>query len=59
MSYISNKYNVQVKRIYCTKCKNYRKFKKSKISYIFNKTIVLSFFCDNCGNNDNKTLQEE
>ena len=30
-----------MRKIYCTKCKNDKGFKKPKISYIFDKTLLL------------------
>ena len=30
----------------------YRKFKNPKISYILDKTVVISIICDNFGSND-------
>ena len=41
-----------MKQIYFIKCKKYRKFKKPKISYIFDKTLVCSIICDNCDKNE-------
>ena len=38
---------------------NSLKFKRLKISYIFNKTLVFSISCDRCGINDDKILKEE
>ena len=35
-----------MKKIYCTKFNKCRKFKNSTISYIFDKTLVLSIICD-------------
>ena len=37
----------------------YRKFKKSKISYILEKTIVLSIICSKCNNEHEKVFNEE
>ena len=33
---------------YCVICGKYRKFKKPKISYTFEKTLVLSIICRKC-----------
>ena len=33
---------VKIKKIFCVICGKYRKFKKPKISYIFEKTLVIS-----------------
>ena len=48
-----------MKKIYCIKCNKYRKFKNPKISYIFNKTLVLSIICDKCGSKDEELFKEE
>ena len=40
------------KNIYCIKHNKYRKLKKPKILYIFDKTLVFSITCCKCGNND-------
>ena len=40
-------------------CGKYRKCKKSKISYISEKTLVLSINCSKCENEDEKILKEE
>ena len=34
-----------MKQIYCVICGKYRKFRKPKISYILEKTLVLSIIC--------------
>ena len=34
-----------MKKMYCIVCGAYRKFKNSKISYIFEKTVVLYIIC--------------
>ena len=41
------------------KCSKYRKSKSLKISYIFNKTWVLSIICDKCGSKDEKVFKKE
>ena len=40
---------VRIIKIYCTKCKKYNKFKKPKISYVYDKKLLLSSICNNCG----------
>ena len=35
------------------------KFKNSKLSYIFKKTLVLSIICSKCENGDEKTFRKE
>ena len=47
-----------MKKIYCINCNKYRKFKNSKISYIFDQT-VLSIICNKCSSNDEKIFKEE
>ena len=34
-----------MKKIYCVNCSKYRKFEKSKISYLLEKTLVFSIIC--------------
>ena len=46
-------------KIYCIKCKNYRKFKNSKISCIFSKISGFSIICDKYGSSDDKLFKEE
>ena len=48
-----------MKKIYCIKYNKYRKFKNSKISYIFDKTLVLSIIVGDCGINDKVPLKEK
>ena len=35
-----------MKKVYCIKCNKYKKLKKFKISYIFDKTLVFSIICE-------------
>ena len=39
---------VRMRKIYCTMCKMYKEFKNPKISYICDKTLLLSSICDKC-----------
>ena len=48
-----------MKSIYCIKCNKYRKLKNPKVSYILDKTLVLSITCDKCGSNDQKIFKKE
>ena len=48
-----------MKKIYCVICGKYRKFKNLKISYIFEKTLVLSIICSKCENEDEKFLKKK
>ena len=43
-----------MKRFYCVICSKYRKLEKPKISYLLEKTLVLSIICSNCKNEDEK-----
>ena len=46
-------------KICCIKCNKYKKFKKPKISYIFEKKLVLSIIFNNCGSKDEETSKVE
>ena len=48
-----------MKKFCCVICGKYRKFKISKISYISEKTLVLSINCSKCEDEDEKILKEE
>ena len=48
-----------MKNLYCIICGKYRKFEKSKISYLLEKILVLSIICRKCKNGDEKILKEE
>ena len=48
-----------MKKLCCVVCGKYRKFKNPKISYIFERTLVLSNICSNCKNESEKTSTEE
>ena len=43
-----------MKKLYCAICGKYRKSEKPKISYLFEKTLVLSIICSKCKNEDEK-----
>ena len=43
-----------MKKLYCVICSKYRKFEKPKISYLLEKTLVLSF-----KNEDRNLFKEE
>ena len=47
------------KALYCVTCGKYRKFEKPKISYILEKTLVLSIICSKCKNKDDKILKKK
>ena len=48
-----------MKKLYCVICGKYRKFEKPKISYLLEKTLVLSIVCSKCKNEDEKIFKEE
>ena len=41
-----------IKKLHCVICSKYRKFEKCKISYILEKTLVLSLIYSKCTNED-------
>ena len=45
--------------MYCNICNTYRKPKKTKISYIFYKTLSLSIVYNNCSQEYEKIFKEE
>ena len=47
-----------MKNLYCVTCGKYRKFEKPKISYLLEKTLVLSIICK-CKNEDEKIFKEK
>ena len=48
-----------MKKIYCVICGKYKKFKNPKISYIFEKTLVLSIICSKFVNEYERILKEK
>ena len=46
-------------KFYCVICGKYRKFEKPKISYLFEKTLVLYIICSTCKHEDEKLFKEE
>ena len=46
-----------MKKLYCVICFRYRKFEKPKISYLLEKTLVLSIICSKC-KNENQNLKK-
>ena len=48
-----------MKRLYCVICGKYRKFEKPKISFILERSLVLSIICSKCKNEDEKLFKEE
>ena len=49
----------KIKKLYCVACSKYRKLEKPKISYLLEKTLVLSIICSKCKNEDEKIFTEE
>ena len=48
-----------MKKLYCTASSKYWKIEKPKISYIFQKTLVLSFVCSNCKIKNERIFKKE
>ena len=48
-----------MKKLYCIICGKYKKIEKPKISYLLEKTLVLSIICSKCKNEDEKVFKEE
>ena len=48
-----------MKKLYCVICCKYRKFEKPKISYLLEKTLVLSVICSKRKNKDERLFKEE
>ena len=46
-------------KIYCAMCKMYKEIKNPKISYICDKTLLLSSICDKCRSEDEKIFKVE
>ena len=47
-----------MKKLYCFICGKYRQFRKPKISYLLEKTLVLSIICSKRKNKDEKLFKE-
>ena len=48
-----------MKKLYCVICRKCRKFEKPKISYLLEKTLVVSIICNKCENKDEKIFKWE
>ena len=48
-----------MRKTYFAKRKNYKEFKKLKISYICDKALLLSSIRDKCGSEDKKIFKEK
>ena len=47
-----------MKKWYCILCGKYRQFEKPKISYLLEKTLLLSIICCQCENENGKYLNK-
>ena len=50
---------VKMKKLYCLICGTYRKFEKSKPSYLLKKRLVLSIFFSKSKNEDERLFKED
>ena len=48
-----------MKKLCCVICGKYRKFEKPKISYLLEKTLILSIICSQFKNEDEKIFKGE
>ena len=48
-----------MEKLYCVICGKYGNFEKPKMSYLLEKTWVLSSICSKCQNKDKKLFKEE
>ena len=48
-----------MKKLYCVFGSNYRKFEKLEVSYLLEKTLVLSIICIKYKNKNEKKIKEE
>ena len=48
-----------MKKIYCVIWSEYIKFEKTKISYLLEKTLVLSIICSRCKSEEKKYLEKK
>ena len=48
-----------MKKLYYVNCSKNRNFEKPKISYLLEKTLVLSIICSECKNEDGRIFKEE
>ena len=48
-----------MKQLYCIICGKYKKFEKLKMSYLLEKTLVLSVTFSKCKNEEEKLFKEE
>ena len=48
-----------MKKLYHVICSRYRKFEKPKLSYLLEKTLVLSIICSKCNYEDETILKKK
>ena len=48
-----------MKKLYCVICRKHIKFEKPKISYLLERTLILSIICSKCKNEDEKAFKEK
>ena len=48
-----------MRKIYCTNCNKNKQFKKPRIFYIWDKTLLLFSICNKCGSEDEKLFKKE
>ena len=48
-----------MKKLYCVICGKYGKFEKPEVSYLLEKTLVLSIICSKCKNEDENYLKKK
>ena len=48
-----------MKKLYCVICGKHGKFEKPKVSYLLEKTLVLSIICSKCKNEDENYLKKK
>ena len=54
-----NSKKIKIKNSILLFCGKYRKLKNPKVSYIFEKILVLSIICSKCGSKDEKIFKEK
>ena len=50
---------MKMRKLYVVICDKYRKFEKLEISYVLEKTLVLSIICSKCKNEHEKIFKEK
>ena len=54
-----NSKKVKMEKKYCIFCGKYRKFKNLKVSYVFQKTLVLFIICYKCSSKDKNIFKDK